>query len=172
MGDPINISHAPDPTRPAPEGSGSLTPVVQTPVSDVTPPTPPDASIEQQGAGVETGPITFEDFWTHYPASSRGKVGKGAARKRWAKIKPSVELSRKILSAVVEQRSWFEWTRDGGRFIPNAAKWLEREGWTDEPPRSPDESAGFDPEIERRRVLGLIRGVAEKLSLPPEKPKS
>lgn len=165
MGDPMTIRHAPDPTRPAPEGSGVSTPVVMTTVSGVDTPLPP-APTGLPAGGPNTGPIVFEDFWRHYPTNQRGKVGKGAARKVWGRIKPSVALAARILSAVVEQRTWPEWQRENGRFIPNASKWLDREGWNDEPPGSPTESV-IDPEVERRRVQALLGELTSKLSLPP-----
>ena len=70
----------------------------------------------------------FEQFWKAYPK----KVGKGAARKSFEKIKPSDELLQKILSAVEQQSKSEQWLKEGGRYIPNPSTWLNQERWDDE----------------------------------------
>lgn len=74
-------------------------------------------------------PGLFEEFWGVYPK----KVGKGAARKAWEKIRPSEDLVRKIISAVERYQETAQWQRDGGQYIPNPATWLNQERWEDEP---------------------------------------
>ncbi len=82
----------------------------------------------------------FEQFWTVYPR----KVGKGAARKAFAKIKPSEELLKRMVTAVIVQSKTEMWTKDKGQYIPNPATWLNQERWEDEinptdnkPPKGP-----------------------------------
>jgi len=70
----------------------------------------------------------FEQFWTVYPR----KVGKGAARKAFAKIKPSEELLKRMVVAVVAQSKTEMWTKDKGQYIPNPSTWLNQERWEDE----------------------------------------
>lgn len=70
----------------------------------------------------------FNDFWAAYPK----KVAKGAAYKAWKRLKPSQELTNKIISAIEEQKRSEQWTKEGGRFIPNPATWLNAERWEDE----------------------------------------
>lgn len=69
----------------------------------------------------------FERFWKVYPVKS----GKGDARKRWLKLKPSEELTKSMIKAVEiqqhEDRRWLE------GYIPNPATWLNQERWEDEP---------------------------------------
>ena len=81
----------------------------------------------------------FEQFWEVYPR----KVGKGAARKAFAKIKPSEELLKRMVVAVVAQSKSTAWMDEGGRYIPSPSRWLNEERWEDEinptgkPPKGP-----------------------------------
>jgi len=71
----------------------------------------------------------FARFWEAYPS----KVGKGAAEKAFAKIKPSPDLVAQMLDAVGWQAKTKQW-QEG--FIPNPATWLNQRRWEDEPPKS------------------------------------
>ena len=71
----------------------------------------------------------FARFWEAYPS----KVGKGAAEKAFAKIKPSPDLLAQMLEAVGWQAKTKQW-QEG--FIPNPATWLNQRRWEDEPPKS------------------------------------
>ena len=68
----------------------------------------------------------FEKFWAVYPR----KVGKGAARRAFAKIRVPVG---ELIAAVEEQKRSEQWRKDGGQFIPHPATWLNQERWEDEP---------------------------------------
>lgn len=83
----------------------------------------------------------FDEFWTAYPR----KVGKGAARKAWIKIRSPSKLLSVMLEAIEKQKSCDQWKRDGGQYIPNPATWLNGQRWEDEvsngkqePPPRPD----------------------------------
>jgi len=69
----------------------------------------------------------FDIFWKAYPK----KIGKGAARKSWEKIKPSVDLLGEILTAIDRQKRSPQWQKERGQFIPNPATWLNQERWSD-----------------------------------------
>ena len=84
----------------------------------------------------------FDRFWASYP----NKTGKQAALKTWSKLKPSAELTESILAAVEYQKTWDRWTKDGGRYIPNPATWLNQGRWEDEPPDSAAHTAPTDGE--------------------------
>jgi len=71
----------------------------------------------------------FEDFWMAYPR----KVGKQAARTAWTRIKPSKATAEAIIEAVGKQKVTDQWTRDGGRFVPNPATWINQGRWEDDP---------------------------------------
>jgi hypothetical protein len=70
----------------------------------------------------------FEQFWQAYPR----KVGKGAARRIFGRIKPGAELLAKMLDAVAIQSQSIQWQKDAGQFIPHPATWLNQERWDDE----------------------------------------
>ena len=73
------------------------------------------------------GGTDFELFWSEYPR----KVGKKAARKAWdlAKDLPPPE---EVLAAVRRSRASADWIKDGGKFIPHPATWLNQGRWMDE----------------------------------------
>lgn len=71
----------------------------------------------------------FDQFWRAYPR----KVGKGAARKIWARLKPDAALTARMLAAIAQQQDSPQWQKDGGQYIPYPATWLNQERWDDEP---------------------------------------
>jgi len=71
----------------------------------------------------------FDEFWEAYPR----KIGKGAAKKAWCRIKPTTELHKIILDAITQQTNSSQWQRDGGQYIPNPSTWLNQTRWEDEP---------------------------------------
>lgn len=74
------------------------------------------------------GPLTgFDSFWQAYPR----KVGKGAARKAWAKVDISNGQLGMILAAVERQKTCEQWQE--ARYIPHPATWLNQQRWEDEP---------------------------------------
>lgn len=73
-------------------------------------------------------PQGFEAFWKAYPK----KIGKKAALKAWDKA----ELNGKVqivLEAVEKQKSWPQWQKEGGQYIPNPTTWLNQGRWEDQP---------------------------------------
>jgi len=72
----------------------------------------------------------FEQFWESYPKARR--KGKGAARKIWLRLKPTRELTDKILNALSQQKKQSQWQKDNGQFIPHPATWLNQARWEDE----------------------------------------
>lgn len=70
----------------------------------------------------------FDSFWSAYPK----KIGKGAARKAFKKIKPDQELLEEMLSALENQKKSAQWMKENGQFIPNPTTWLNQERWMDE----------------------------------------
>ena len=77
--------------------------------------------------------IGFDAFWESYPR----KAGKAAAWKWWQKRKPDAGLLATMIAALEWQRRQDNWLRDGGRFVPHPATWLNAERWLDEPSRIP-----------------------------------
>ena len=73
-------------------------------------------------------PKGFDDFWKAYPK----KVGKGAALKAWdkANLNGKVQI---VLDAVARQKTWHQWQKERGQYIPNPATWINQGRWEDQP---------------------------------------
>lgn len=67
----------------------------------------------------------FDKFWAAYPK----KVGKDAARRRFASRKPNEQLLDDMLRAIAVQRESDQWKRG---YVPNPATWLNEGRWQDE----------------------------------------
>jgi hypothetical protein len=77
----------------------------------------------------KTDPLDgFEEFWAAWPR----KVSKREAEKAWTKIHPDERIRGLITTAVKLATTQEQWTRDGGRYIPHAATWLNQRRWEDE----------------------------------------
>lgn len=74
----------------------------------------------------------FVLFWTAYPK----KLGKKKALLRWkhlAREKDFVSITVPlILAAIQKQKQSEQWQKDGGKFIPHPATWLNGDRWEDE----------------------------------------
>lgn len=71
----------------------------------------------------------FDDtFWPAYPR----KVAKEAARKAAARLeREGVDLAE-VMAGLEAARASEQWTRDGGRYVPHPATWLNGRRWEDE----------------------------------------
>ena len=69
----------------------------------------------------------FESFWGAYPK----KVGKADALKAWKKNKAAQHIN-KALKTIERMKATDQWQREGGRFIPNPATWINQGRWDDE----------------------------------------
>lgn len=87
------------------------------------PPSPP--------TGVDEQSELFDRFWTAYPRHQ----GKEPARKAWKRVRPDIHLCRAMSQALERQKRSESWTRDGGRYIPMPATWLNQRRWEDESPK-------------------------------------
>ena len=97
--------------------------------------------------GVETG---FEIFWAAYPK----KTSKPAATKAWAKLKPNEETVRTMLAAIEEAKKTTDWQKDGGKYVPYPATWLNNRRWEDARETKTDFWSVLDDENESGRVIG------------------
>jgi uncharacterized protein YdaU (DUF1376 family) len=76
---------------------------------------------------------SFSIFWKLYP----NKTAKAAAEKAWAKLKPDDELLGEIITGLSTQVESGDWLKDGGKFIPHPATWLNGRRWEDEVKQAP-----------------------------------
>lgn len=70
----------------------------------------------------------FARFWDAYPK----KKAKQDAQKAWDKLKPDEELTTTIIAAVLRFTASPDWTKDGGRYIPFPATFLNGHRWEDD----------------------------------------
>ena len=69
----------------------------------------------------------FDAFWVDYPK----KVAKPAAEKAWKKAGINGEFSD-VMDALTKQKKSEGWVKDGGKYIPNPATWINQRRWEDE----------------------------------------
>lgn len=80
------------------------------------------------GVSANDAEASFSAFWTSWPAK-RARV---SALIAWRRIRPNAALLAVIIAALERQKASDEWLREGGRFIPHAATWLNGRRWEDE----------------------------------------
>lgn len=81
---------------------------------------------EKEPNPLEAGGGGFDEFWKVYPR----KVNKRRSSQSWKKIKPSEVPA--ILSSVEEWKKTDQWSRDGGRYIPYPATFLNDRRWDEQ----------------------------------------
>ncbi len=84
-----------------------------------------DVSVQETDTDTEN---TFAHFWQAYPKHK----SKGQAEKAFAKLNPNEQLMQAILAGIGRATTSESWTKDGGKFIPHPATWLNAKGWEDE----------------------------------------
>jgi len=103
----------------------------------------------------------FEEFWQVWPKTRR--KGKGRALTEWLKLKPSKELTEKILAAVEAQKQQSNWQKENGKYIPYPAKWI-RDAYYEDDVTVDDETSEADkvlgppriPTPQEEKMLGKI----------------
>jgi len=70
----------------------------------------------------------FDDFWSCYPK----KKSKGQAESIWKRKNLGNGSFDLIMKGLESAKRSDEWHKDGGKFIPYPATWLNAKGWEDE----------------------------------------
>ena len=73
---------------------------------------------------------SFTAFWEDYPA----KINREEAWETWKSINPDAQTVGRIKAGLEAWKRSPQWTEDGGRYIPSAAKWLKDRRWVVLPP--------------------------------------
>ena len=73
---------------------------------------------------------SFTAFWEDYPA----KINREEAWETWKAITPDAQTVGRIKAGLEAWKRSPQWTEDGGRYIPSAAKWLKDRRWEVVPP--------------------------------------
>ncbi len=109
---------------------------------DITPPYPPQGGegvpkpepTKSMKAKKPNGKLSkaqqalFDRFWEKYPK----RKSKGQAMTAWKIIEPDEQLVEAMISKIKRAKTSDAWVKEGGRFIPHPATWLNAMGWEDE----------------------------------------
>ena len=94
-----------------------------------TPIPPMGGELPPKGACIpDRGNEMFGRFWSSYPR----KTAKQNALRAFEKLNVTEALLTEMLAALDWQRHSEEWTKEGGRFVPYPATWLNQRRWEDE----------------------------------------
>lgn len=72
----------------------------------------------------------FTVFWDAYPR----RIDRNGAWEAWKALRPDQQTGESILASLEAWKRSNQWTDDGGRFIPEASKFLYKEYWRATPP--------------------------------------
>lgn len=117
-----------------------------------------EAKTKTQTPRASAGSDGFALFWAAYPL----KKDKAHAIKAFEKLAPSTYLLDEIIAAVQQQRTWSDWRRDDGRYIPHAATWLNARRWEDERPAETGPAETTYARMMRERMEQIAPGIAAK----------
>ena len=124
----LNIIKALQPTRATSERDSPLNDIQSYPCMTFTPTPERDSGKPSIEPPLEPSLFNnnyFDEFYSEYPR----KVGKGAARKAWAKAIKKADVHYIISSASLYAKSTLGKDKE---FIPHPATWLNGERWEDE----------------------------------------
>lgn len=93
----------------------------------------------------------FETFWKEYPR----KAAKGSALKAWAKTKDIRPGLPELLEIIAFWKTREAWTKDGGRFIPHPASWLNGQRWEDDRTNAAQDENARAAEIYKKMGLKI-----------------
>jgi hypothetical protein len=103
--------------------------------------------------------ILFDRVWSVYPV----KKGKKPAHDAFRKLKPTEDLTSRIVSAIALAKTTSQWKDNEGRYVPHCATYLNQRRFEDELPPPKPVIVGYeetergmkpilDPEIEKIRA--------------------
>lgn len=98
----------------------------------------------------------FTVFWEAYPK----KIDREGAWEAWKALDPDPRLAEKIIQSLPAWKRSSQWTDDGGRFIPNAAKFLSL-GYYEHRPKGPIGTQGASGELGEAELRNIRMIMAE-----------
>lgn len=102
---------------------------VPIPNHDYSAPNTVDGTPPPQEAPAPFDGKSFTIFWDAYPS----KIDRSAAWEAWCALRPDSATAAKIIAALNAWKTSSQWTEDGGRFVPQAAKFLSKGHWQSPP---------------------------------------
>lgn len=94
---------------------------------------------ERDKESLSTRDADFQRFWAAYPK----KTAKPKAAKAFAQAMKRTDI-RAMLAGLDRAKASDQWRRDGGKYIPHPASWLNQDRWADDDGESP--ALPFDPD--------------------------
>lgn len=94
----------------------------------------------------------FLDFWAAYPHHRR--KAKGNARRAFSKCRGKFSV---IMAALENHKRSADWLKDGGKWIPLPASWLNGERWEDEMDESTSTPQSLTPNELTHRAQQLFK---------------
>lgn len=87
----------------------------------------------------------FIFFWSKYPK----KVAKPAAIRAWKLVLKNAKSNSPVVISTIHRaldaaKRSEQWTKEGGKYIPNPATWLNQERWNDHVDGDPPPTGGGD----------------------------
>jgi len=114
-------------SRSVTQSDTSTTPPTDTPAATSTLPKARKRAVSMRKDGsIPLQCSAFDQFWAAYPR----KEARGNAEKAWLEKGCASHLPQ-ILVNLRTRKTSPDWTKEGGRFIPHPATWLNRRGWED-----------------------------------------
>ena len=112
------------------EGENNINIIINNKEPPYNPPAGDTPAVKKKNKSIpKYRPDLFERFWKKYPPREGRRDHRPKAVAAWDKLKPSIELCRKM-SAELDPENWPEsWHRDDGRYIPLPSTWLSQELW-------------------------------------------
>ena len=97
--------------------NGTTIPDINTDIKPDNTPLPPKGE----------GETDFDRFWAVYPR----KVAKPQAMRSWKKAATNEKTVKEIMAAVEMAKESADWKKEGGKYIPYPATWLNNRRWED-----------------------------------------
>ncbi len=91
-----------------------------------------DTPCSPPGGGTALGVDSlFEILWNAFPEHRRKK--RFVAFQKFVNLRPNRAMLDRMISAVDKLKTMDEWTKEGGRYVPGIANWLDDRGWESVP---------------------------------------
>lgn len=112
---------------------------------------------------VEGASAQFETFWLRYPAPKR--IDKGGCGKKYDTLLNEGVQHEDILDGLAAWLCSEQWLKDGGKFVPHCATWLNQRRWEAKPaPAAPSVEHQAPPALSDEEVRKRRQEMADKIS--------
>lgn len=114
----------------------------------------PVQEVAQKSAPASDGKA-FTQFWEAYP----NKAAREDAWEVWKSLNPAPDLIDKIMRSLDGWKQSGQWLEDSGRFVPHAAKWLNKEYYENCPtPKDPQNKPRQLDADEQAAIMRMLKG--------------